>query len=877
MRTGYDFLGWAEEQGSTTVVYAQTADIVMNVEGGMTLYAVWSRTVNASFGYMDADGAAVTASASYTYYNGDTSIAAEIPEAPAAVVLDGVSLTFTGWALTDALAADASVPLTGTVTIDADAAFYAVYTVAASVTFDANGGQDAPEAISETLAFNWDGSSRDSITLPETFPTRETYDLVGWSLDSASHTAAYQPRDVVDFTGDVELFAIWHKNVAIDFHYMTASGEVISTGMNADFYNDDVTGEIDIPAAEANVVRDGRAYTLIGWALSPVAEASIGTTGVVEVSTTEQYYAVYESDLVVTFTGNGGEPASATQTETVAFNYDGSVAADFDLDDAIPAKEGYDFIGWALPADDRSVVYAAGATVNALDDFELVAVWNKTVTATFNFMDADGSLTSVTADGILVNDDATVAIDIPEVLASAVLNGRTYTLAAWSADSSATAGEFAIDGAVVIGEDSDFYATYTAPVVVTFDANGGSPDATQTATVGFCYDASVAADFILSTDAPANGDYSFMGWALPEDDETVVYAPGDSVNSVADFTLTAVWNKTVTATVYYTAADGTAASAVSDGVLVNDDASVAVALPEIDAQAVIDGRTYTLVGFASSGDAVEAELAIDATVDLSADAVYYAVYNSDIVVTFVGNGGEPETATQTETVGFSYDAKNVASFDLSEEEPYRRGWTFDGWAEDGSDEVSVLPGDVITAFDDFTLTAVWQINYYLVSFIDMYGFSLKDEMIAFGSAATAPDITLYYQIDADTHHAFTGWDTAFDCIEDETVVNSIYVVEAHSIVPIPDIEPTCSSYGYASGFECECCHEITTQPTELQKTAHVDADGDYRCDVCGEKLEEYQDANLCEYCGNVHQRTMFGIIIRIVHKIMHFVSELFAR
>ncbi|MCR5041828.1 MAG: hypothetical protein K6C36_07025 [Clostridia bacterium] len=49
------------------------------------------------------------------------------------------------------------------------------------------------------------------------------------------------------------------------------------------------------------------------------------------------------------------------------------------------------------------------------------------------------------------------------------------------------------------------------------------------------------------------------------------------------------------------------------------------------------------------------------------------------------------------------------------------------------------------------------------------------------------------------------------------------------------------------------------------------------CDVCGTKLADYHDANLCEYCGNVHQRTIFGIIIRIVHKILCFIKTLFTR
>jgi len=77
---------------------------------------------------------------------------------------------------------------------------------------------------------------------------------------------------------------------------------------------------------------------------------------------------------------------------------------------------------------------------------------------------------------------------------------------------------------------------------------------------------------------------------------------------------------------------------------------------------------------------------------------------------------------KTERVAFGAAATPPA-------DPRRYGYTFTGWD----------PADfTITAEADLTVTAQYEINYYDVVFVDWDGNVLKTERVAFGSSATAP-------------------------------------------------------------------------------------------------------------------------------------------
>jgi uncharacterized repeat protein (TIGR02543 family) len=74
------------------------------------------------------------------------------------------------------------------------------------LTFDANGGEDAPE--DQSVAIN---AAPCQLTVSSTEPTRTGYDFLGWSTnsDATSPDDAWDPGDTHAMTGDVTLYAVW--------------------------------------------------------------------------------------------------------------------------------------------------------------------------------------------------------------------------------------------------------------------------------------------------------------------------------------------------------------------------------------------------------------------------------------------------------------------------------------------------------------------------------------------------------------------------------------------------------------------------------------------------------------------------------------------
>ena len=78
------------------------------------------------------------------------------------------------------------------------------------LTFDANGGEDAPEP--QSVAIN---ASPCQITVTSDIPTRDGYYFLGWSTSSTATSPddAWDPEDTHTMTEDVTLYAVWEPAV----------------------------------------------------------------------------------------------------------------------------------------------------------------------------------------------------------------------------------------------------------------------------------------------------------------------------------------------------------------------------------------------------------------------------------------------------------------------------------------------------------------------------------------------------------------------------------------------------------------------------------------------------------------------------------------
>lgn len=97
------------------------------------------------------------------------------------------------------------------------------------LTYDANGGTGAPEAVGIRIG--------DPATVSETVPTLEGDTFLGWSLKPYNCKVDFKPGDSISLAGDTTLYAVWK------IHSLELAKEAMAEGLVAEF---------DRPAVTAN-------------------------------------------------------------------------------------------------------------------------------------------------------------------------------------------------------------------------------------------------------------------------------------------------------------------------------------------------------------------------------------------------------------------------------------------------------------------------------------------------------------------------------------------------------------------------------------------------------------------------------------------------
>ncbi len=100
------------------------------------------------------------------------------------------------------------------------------YTITYQIKYDANGGTGEPEEQTKTHGIN--------LKLSETQPTRSFYEFSGWSTQSTSAVAQYQPGGEYDLDLAKTLYAVWGENPAVEITTQPTAATVVA-GNNVTF------------------------------------------------------------------------------------------------------------------------------------------------------------------------------------------------------------------------------------------------------------------------------------------------------------------------------------------------------------------------------------------------------------------------------------------------------------------------------------------------------------------------------------------------------------------------------------------------------------------------------------------------------------------
>ena len=242
---------------------------------------------------------------------------------------------------------------------------------------------------------------------------------------------------------------------------------------------------------------------------------------------------------------------------------------------------------------------------------------------------------------------------------------------------------------------------------VTF-VDGLTGDIISTASVNECENA-------VLPEAPIHDGYTFVRY----DDN------GEFITD--DITVTAEYSVN---SYLVTFIDGLTGSTLSEQVVEYGNAAAA---PEAPAH-----EGYTFTGWDNDFESVSCSMTV---------AAQYA--RNSYTVTFLDWDG---TELGSETVLHGESAAQIPS-------PERTGYTFIGWDASLSNITS-----------DVTATAQYEINRYLVVFVDWDGSTISRQLVAYGQAAELPEepVREYYN--------FIGWSADTSCITEETIVVAQYSI-----------------------------------------------------------------------------------------------------
>lgn len=502
----HDFLGWSESRAASSARYQPGGQYTENAAA--TLYAVWKTNIF-SVSY-NANGG-IHAPETQTKMRGtDLTLSSAVPSR------DGYS--FIGWA-TSADAESAEYQPGDTYSTEEDAVLCALWRLNTyEITYDANGGENAPES-----QFKTHGTA---IKLSTVLPTRENYDFLGWALSADAQTAEYQPGSSFDADAKTTLYAVWQEIPVYTITYDANDGRGIVEEQSK-IRGETLTLWMGMPTRSD--------YRFLGWATSAdatSAEYQPGDQFFTNADTT--LYAVWKSAKRA-YTVDYSKGYGVNNVPESQIKYEDE---DLILSSMIPTQS------WAIVNCSIRLNANEGSLLNngnSVTTMTITAGGKREYTFRYWYTSSNGSITVYyPGDVYTANKSATM---YAEWRSKYVMNTITlptptregYVFKFWGTSTNSESG---VTGRYTPPNSNakTFYAiwekeeTYT----IVYDSKGGDGNpVSQTKKTG--------QTLMLSDDVPSKNGWFFLGWAENAMAAFPDYLPGGSFTKDANTTLYAVW------------------------------------------------------------------------------------------------------------------------------------------------------------------------------------------------------------------------------------------------------------------------------------------------------------------------------------------------
>lgn len=794
VRTGYTFLGWSIGQSADTVSYVPGGDFTGNVS--MTLYAVWqaaavilpdsSYTTKVAFGgqyqmyqfvpdvtmnySFITSGQAATA---YAYLYDSNGVRQEYSSS---------SNTFS---ITFELTAGETYYIRSNFSSGTQLGEFNVRLMSAyKITYDANGGNDAPPVQSKP--------HNEAIKLQTRVPVRFGYNFLGWGITETAAAVSYKPGADYDGNENITLYAVWgmpavlslNTSLAVhierggDYRYLKFTPKV-----SAAYHFESSVGTAGkrgyLYDASGRVIASDTSYGAGSGNFSVNCELTAGETYYLYVQyastfNTGSFHVKASTAFSVKYDTNGGSSAPASQFKERELP--------LTLTAAVPTRFGHTFLGWSTSNTAAAPLYLPEGKYIKDADAILYAVWeaaeelslNTAVNTNvkfagqlryFQFTAAETakyrlySLEQGTADpyGALYDSGGSL-LAVNNDFASGNTNfGIVYDL---------EAGQTYYLG-VRMNRNADtgsFHVRVSRVYKVTYHANGGS------STPADQYK-DAETPLMLTTDIPVRVGHNFLGWAADSTAATADILPGALYTADMDRLFYAVWGPPLIA--HKDTAYTVHASYPNDRTYYAFTPDETAVYRFFAADATAAG-TYLCI-YNSSGSQIIFDYSdsgnASVVCNLAAGQQYYLMarlydisktdsFNIQVIcdnytVTFDANNGSGGPAVQTKIAG--------TDLTLTLEQPARNGYTFLGWA---SSNTAAMPeyvsGSIYAEDRNITLYAVWtDKETYKVSFDANGGRKAPPAQ----TKVRGVSLLLGMEVPEKPNYRFLGWASEWDAAD----------------------------------------------------------------------------------------------------------------
>ncbi len=241
-----------------------------------------------------------------------------------------------------------------------------------TITYDywTNGGTEVSiEQASYPYGSNIDLSS---ITAQKSGENLNDWKFVGWNTDPNATVG------LTEFTmsaKDEILYAIYQKDIIITLVAQDDTGTITKT-LSSTIYNNEVDADFTITQETS-----WNGWELLGWTTETEATETpiIGNESISTFSDSITLYALYSSNITLSYNTNGSTQVLTSQTKERFYNASGSYKNPTFITAKGPTLENHTFVQWEALDEDGVVIkhYPANETISLESNLQLIAKWDQ--------------------------------------------------------------------------------------------------------------------------------------------------------------------------------------------------------------------------------------------------------------------------------------------------------------------------------------------------------------------------------------------------------------------------------------------------------------------------------------------------------------------